>query len=79
MPDENPVPRIILKVTDFEQFNVEVDFQTPSLEFARLMLDTATKTIERLQRDAEAVEFGVRMQQGAAAHSAMLKRPKLVI
>ena len=77
--DEKPVPRIILKVTDFEQFNVEIDFQTPSKEYARLMLLTALGTIEKLQRDDEALQFGSQMARAAAAHNAMQKGPRRII
>ena len=74
MPDdEKKVPTIILKVTNFEKFNVEINFETPHLEFARLMLDTAIKTIERMQRDQEALSFGEKMRQAAQARNAISK------
>jgi hypothetical protein len=79
MPDEKAVPTITLRMTDPDTFNIEISFETPNKEYARMMLLSAIGVIEKLQRDDEALEFGVKMQRGAMAHNAMQKGPRRII
>jgi hypothetical protein len=76
MPDEKVVPTITLRMTDPETFNIEISFETPNKEYARMMLLSAVGVIEKLQRDDEALEFGVKMPRGAMAQAAMQKGPR---
>jgi len=79
MPDdEKKVPTIILKVTDAEKFNIEIEFETPSLQCARAMLTEALHTIQSMIEDANAVEFQSKMNRAAQSYRAMQKKPSIL-
>jgi hypothetical protein len=77
--DAKPVPTITLRMTDPDTFNIEISFETPNKEYARMMLLSAVGVIEKLQRDDEALQFGSQMARAAAAHNAMQKGPRRII
>lgn len=72
--NDKPVPTITLKLTDPVSFNVEVDFETPSLQVARAMLAEAVHTIQSLINDQESLQFAAKMNNAAQAQRAMLKK-----
>lgn len=75
--EEKQVPTIILKLTDPEKFNIEINFETPSLQCARAMLTEAVHTIQSMIEDANAVEFQYKMNRSAQAYRAMQKKPSV--
>lgn len=69
------LPSITLRLTNPITFNVEVDYECPSLYVARAMLQEGFHTIQRLIGDAEAMEFQKRMGDAQQAYRAMQKNP----
>ena len=74
---EPEVPKIILKLTDVNTFNVEIDFRTPSLQMARAMLREAACTIQSLIDDAESLAFEQKMRDSAKMQLAAKQAPKI--
>lgn len=72
---ERVMPRITLRLTNPIIFNVEVDYECPSLYVARAMLQEGLHAIQRQISDAEAVEFQKRMEGAQQAYRAMQKNP----
>lgn len=67
MPDdEKPVPTIILKLTDPDRFNVEIDMAVETLHLNRAMLAEALATVTGMIQDEEAQVFAMKMSQAAA-------------
>jgi hypothetical protein len=82
MSDEKAVPTIILKLTDPERFNVEMDIEVEKLHLMRAMLTEALATVTGMIQDEEAAQFAVKMNQAAAqqraAQLSMTKRPRII-
>lgn len=70
-----PMPRITLKLTNPIIFNVEIDYECPSLQVARAMLREGLSTIEAMIDDQHAIEFNKKMAEANKAWGAMQKNP----
>jgi hypothetical protein len=75
MSDENKVPTVTIKVVDVEKWGIELSVECPSPDYALNMLDTARRYIVKTMQDAEAAQFGTKMEQAAQAHRAMVRGP----
>jgi hypothetical protein len=73
MSNEQKTPTITLKLLNPEKFLVEMELTDASLAVARAMLNDARETIRSMIADQEAVDFGNKMAQTAAAQRAMRK------
>lgn len=69
------MPKITLRLTNPVIFNVEVDYECPSLYVARAMLNEAVHAIQRQISDMEAIDFQKRMEGAQQAFRAMQKNP----
>jgi hypothetical protein len=82
MTDEKAVPTIVLKLTDAERFNVEMDLEVDKLHLMRAMLTEALATVTGMIQDEEAQVFAMKMSQAAAqqrvAGHAIPKRPRII-
>jgi hypothetical protein len=75
--EEPKVPTITLRMTDPEKFAVEINFETPTPQYARAMLNEALYTIESLIEDQNAVAFQSKMTRAQQAFQAMRKSPNV--
>lgn len=73
MADEPKIPTIILKLTDPEVFNVELDIELGRLPLMRVMLLEALRTVEGLLQDQDALAFQQKMSAAGRAAGAMRK------
>lgn len=78
MADEKEPPTIIMRVTDRENFEVEVDYRVPNPEYALLMLETSKRALERQIRAMEAKAFRDAMATQSAVAAAMQKGPRII-
>lgn len=69
------MPQVTLRLTNPITFNVEVDYECPSLYIARAMLQEGLHAIARQINDMEAIEFQKRMEGAQQAWAAMQKNP----
>jgi hypothetical protein len=76
MPEnDKPVPTIILKLTDPDRFNVEMDIPGEKLHMVRAMLTEALSTVNTMILDQEAVQFAAKTSAAQAAQRAFQKKP----
>lgn len=68
-------PTITLTLTNPIVFNVEVNYEAPSLYLVRAMLNEGVHAIQRQINQAEAIEFQKRMEGAQQAWAAMQKNP----
>lgn len=73
MSDEPKVPTIILKLTDPEVFNIELDIELGRLPLMRVMLLEALRTVEALLQDQDALAFQKKMEQAARTQNLVRK------